>query len=83
MNTKGADRSESRQPVPIEIFNYLIFEDSGTGPKVNNLYIIHRTGPKLTFICIYFSYLVSPELSDFYSQQNVGQFIYSPILSLD
>ena len=35
MNTKGADRSESRQPVPIEIFNYLIFEDSGTGPKVS------------------------------------------------
>ena len=36
MNTKGADRSESRQPVPIEIFNYLIFEDNGTGPKVSN-----------------------------------------------
>ena len=36
MNTKGADRSESRQPVPIEIFNYLIFEASGTSPKVRN-----------------------------------------------
>ena len=83
MNTKGADRSESRQPVRIEIFNYLIFEDSGTGPKVSNFIYNSEDRSQINIYKYVFIFLiwVSTKLSDVHSQPNVGQFTYSPFLA--
>ena len=62
MNIKGADQSESRQPVPIEIFNYLIFEDSGTGPKVSN-FIYNSEDRSQINIYMYLFFLFGYQLS--------------------